>query len=84
VVLLAVVVVLVLVVVVALWALHIFFATVELRLRLLPLLLKRSSDTARSRDLAISAPQGEFPEAREDMAYCYDRKTGRVIIHGGW
>ena len=28
--------------------------------------------------------QGEFPEVREDMAYCYHRKSGRVLIHGGW
>jgi hypothetical protein len=28
--------------------------------------------------------QGEFPDVREDMAYCYHRKSGRVLIHGGW
>jgi len=37
-----------------------------------------------SDEVGSSFVEGNFPEAREDMAYCYDRRAGRVIIHGGW
>eukprot|EP00961_Rhodomonas_salina_P015466 207669-Rhodomonas_salina.5 len=27
---------------------------------------------------------GTFPSAREDVAYAYDKKGGKIFVHGGW
>ncbi len=37
-----------------------------------------------SDESGASFVEGNFPEAREDMAFCYDRKGGRLLVNGGW
>ena len=37
-----------------------------------------------SDECGTSFVEGPFPEEREDLASAFDRKTGRIYIHGGW